>query len=62
MKRITTPGTRAHTARIALDDLIAAPPERRAQAYDRWLRVATPGEVRAAWRDYMGPFPAWADR
>ena len=34
----------------------------RRQAYDDWLSLATPGEVRKYHKDWMGKFPQWAER
>lgn len=38
----------------------SASPEKRAQAIDSWLELATRGEVRRNWRAWMGPLPGWA--
>jgi len=35
--------------------------EHRRQAYDAWLGLATAGEVRKHYRDWMGAFPQWAE-
>ena len=53
--------SRAYRAHKALDRLNVSAPEYRAQAYDEWLGVATPGEVRRHWRQWMGAFPQWAE-
>lgn len=53
--------SRAYRAHKALDRLNVSAPEHRAQAYDEWLGVATPGEVRKHHRDWMGKFPQWAE-
>jgi hypothetical protein len=53
--------TRADRAKAALIRLKEYGPEYRAQAYDDWLGVATPGEVRRHWRQWMGAFPQWAE-
>lgn len=51
---------RAAKATERLAALKDAAPEKRAQALDAWLQVATPAEVRRAWKDWMGHFPEWA--
>ena len=53
--------TRADRAKAALIRLKEYGPEYRRQAYDDWLGVATPGEVRMHHRDWMGAFPQWAE-
>ena len=53
--------SRAYRAHKALDRLNVSAPEYRAQAYDDWLALATPGEVRKYHRDWMGAFPQWAE-
>ena len=53
--------TRADRAKAALTRLRDCAPEYRAQAYDEWLGVATAGEVRRHWRQWMGKFPSWAE-
>ena len=52
---------RAYRALKALDRLNVSAPEYRAQAYEEWLGVATPGEVRRHHRSWMGKFPQWAE-
>ena len=53
--------SRAYRAHKALDRLYVSAPEYRRQAYDEWLGVATPGEVRRHGRRWMGAFPPWAE-
>jgi hypothetical protein len=53
---------RAKRAKIRLRRLKECTPRYTAQAYKDWLKVATPGEVRRHHRDWMGPFPQWAER
>ena len=52
---------RAARAAAALTRLKACQPEQRRQAYDEWLGLATGGEVRRHHKDWMGPFPQWAE-
>jgi len=52
---------RAERAEKALHHLKFCGVEHRRQAYDDWLGVATPGEVRRHWKAWMGPFPQWAE-
>ena len=37
-----------------------APKEKRQQAIESWLEVASPTEVRKHWRKWMGQIPGWA--
>lgn len=53
---------RAERAKELLKRLHECGPEYRAQAYDDWLSLATAGEVRKHHKDWMGAFPAWAER
>jgi hypothetical protein len=53
-------GGRPSLAADRLRALHAAPPEKRYQAYDAWLEVATASHVRKHWRTWMGKRPAWA--
>ena len=53
--------TRADRAKAALTRMHQSSPEYHAQAYDEWLGVATPGEVRRHWKPWMGAFPQWAE-
>lgn len=53
--------TRAKRAAMALYHLKFCGVEHRRQAYDDWLGLATAGEVRRHHRDWMGPFPQWAE-
>ena len=52
---------RAARAAAALTRLKACQPENRRQAYDEWLGLATPGEVRKHHRAWMGAFTQWAE-
>jgi len=52
---------RAKRAAVTLQWLKTCSPEFRAQIYDDWLGLATPGEVRKYWKAWMGPFPQWAE-
>lgn len=52
---------RAMRAASALRWLKDCGVEHRRQAYDEWLGVATPGEVRKHHQDWMGKFPQWAE-
>ncbi len=54
--------TRAMRAAKALHHLRFCGVEHRRRAYDDWLGLATPGEVRRHWKAWMGPFPQWAER
>ena len=47
-------------ARERLAAVRAVDAARRAAAIDSWLELATPGEVRRAWRAWMGALPLWA--
>lgn len=53
-------GGRPSAAMDRLAQLRAAAIERRAQAYDSWLEVATASHVRKHWRAWMGAKPTWA--
>lgn len=52
---------RAARAAAALTRLKGCQPEHRAQTYQDWLGLATPGEVRKHHRAWMGAFPQWAE-
>ena len=52
---------RAQRAMKALQRLRYCGVQHRRQAYDEWLGLATPGEVRKHHRDWMGKFPQWAE-
>lgn len=51
---------RAQASDARLDEALRAPPERREQAIDSWLDLATGAEVRRAWRWSWGKLPPWA--
>lgn len=51
---------RAQRAMRALQRLRYCGVQYRRQAYDEWLGVATPGEVRKYHQGWMGKFPQWA--
>lgn len=52
---------RAQRAMKLLQRLRYCGVEHRRQAYDDWLSLATPGEVRKYHQGWMGKFPQWAE-
>ena len=54
--------TRAQRAMKALQWLRECGVQYRREAYNEWLGLATPGEVRKYHKDWMGKFPQWAER
>lgn len=51
---------RAELAAERLARYVDAAPEHQHQTRDAWLGIATAGEVRRAWRRWMGKLPGWA--